>query len=105
MNCECVVCYELYDMNAFMIMCRHALCSVCYKKLNKHVCPYCRQELVVIKNIKPKRINYAKLKKINPNNKNNKKLNTFLKYRHMLSDVPNKFKEQKFKLLRILLVS
>ena len=58
---ECCICYETPKPNTciFTTSCNHTLCLSCLIKINKDICPYCRQELKDI----PEEIN--KLLKIN----------------------------------------
>lgn len=39
---ECVVCYENTNI---VTQCNHHLCTLCCDKLNKKICPYCRENL------------------------------------------------------------
>ena len=106
MNAECCVCYEDCNFNNFQIECLHYLCFFCYSKLVHKICPYCRQPLHITKFVKPvlKRNKFRRIGKINPNSYENKKLNTFLSYRHFCNVKHDIMKEQKFRLLKLLRV-
>lgn len=99
---ECIVCYELYNCDYFVINCGHHLCFHCYSKLVNKTCPYCRQPLCITRIIKPKRKVFKRQGKINPHSSQNKKLNTFLSYRHFCNKKHDTMKEQKFLILKML---
>lgn len=46
---ECCVCLE--DKKCLNLKCKHPLCKNCYQQLIRKICPLCRQNLIIKKNI------------------------------------------------------
>ena len=43
---ECLVCFDKKPIDSITFLpCIHFLCSVCYDKLKKNECPFCRNQL------------------------------------------------------------
>lgn len=44
---ECPICYELVTGDKWQnLECRHALCKFCLGRLQKHICPLCREPII-----------------------------------------------------------
>jgi len=128
---ECVVCYNNYNKNDFIICCNHNLCRKCEEKLNVSRCPICRKKYIVvfdryaqfeiflmsrigvIKNDKffyLRKAYFNKGVKGKSDYKGKLNLNKYEKIRHHLQykyelegRYPNKVKDAKFRLMRTLL--